>query len=115
MRDLDAYRSALGEILPEISWYEASGVLTPSNVREARAAHIDALESGLRAQFDYEPDMKGAFYLLGESARVAKRDAQLAFERPASGPPARRRPAIARCRTGGAAGEGSRFARGCAQ
>ena len=24
-RDLDAYRSALGEILPEISWYEASG------------------------------------------------------------------------------------------
>ena len=30
MRDLDAYRSALGEILPEISWYEASGVLTPS-------------------------------------------------------------------------------------
>ena len=81
MRDLDAYRSALGEILPEISWYEASGVLTPSNVRDARAAHIDALESGLRAQLDYEPDMKGAFYLLGESARIAKRDAQSAFER----------------------------------
>ena len=81
MRDLDAYRSALGEILPEISWYEASGALTPPNVREARAAHINALESGLRAQFDYEPDMKGAFYPLGESARVAKRDAQSAFER----------------------------------
>jgi len=81
MRDLDAYRSALGESLPEISWYKASGVLTPADVREARAAHIDALESGLRAQFDYEPDMQGAFYLLGESARVAKRDAQSAFER----------------------------------
>jgi diguanylate cyclase (GGDEF)-like protein/PAS domain S-box-containing protein len=83
MRDLDAYRSALGEILPEISWYEASGVLTPVDVREARAAHINALESGLRAQIDYEPDMKGAFYLLGESARIAKRDAQSAFERAA--------------------------------
>src|SRR5476651_1850016 len=83
MRDLDAYRSALGEILPEISWYETSGVLTPPNVREARAAHINALESGLRAQFDYEPDMQGAFYLLGESARIAKRDAQSAFERAA--------------------------------
>jgi diguanylate cyclase (GGDEF)-like protein/PAS domain S-box-containing protein len=83
MRDLDAYRSALGEILPEISWYEASGVLTPADVREARAAHINALESGLRAQIDYEPDMKGAFYLLGESARIAKRDAQSAFERAA--------------------------------
>ncbi|WP_165987111.1 EAL domain-containing protein [Caballeronia sp. SBC1] len=81
MRDLDAYRSALGEILPEISWYEASGVLKPADVREAREAHINALESGLRAQFDYEPDMKGAFHLLGESARIAKRDAQSAFER----------------------------------
>jgi diguanylate cyclase (GGDEF)-like protein/PAS domain S-box-containing protein len=83
MRDLDAYRSALGEILPEIGWYEASGVLTPVDVREARAAHINALESGLRAQIDYEPDMMGAFYLLGESARIAKRDAQSAFERAA--------------------------------
>jgi PAS domain-containing protein len=83
MRDLDAYRSALGEILPEISWYEASGVLRPLDAREARAAHINALESGLRAQFDYEPDMQGAFYLLGESARIAKRDAQSAFERAA--------------------------------
>ncbi|CAN7518330.1 EAL domain-containing protein [Caballeronia sp. LjRoot29] len=83
MRDLDAYRSALGEILPEISWYEASGVLTPVDVRETRTEHINALESGLRAQIDYEPDMKGAFYLLGESARIAKRDAQSAFERAA--------------------------------
>jgi diguanylate cyclase (GGDEF)-like protein/PAS domain S-box-containing protein len=83
MRDLDAYRSELGEFLPEVSWYEASGVLQPLDVREARAAHIEALESGLRAQFDYEPDMKGAFYLLGESARIAKRDAQSAFERAA--------------------------------
>ncbi len=83
MRDLDAYRSALGEILPEISWYEASGVLTAADVREARAEHINALESGLRAQFDYEPDMQGAFYLLGESARIAKRDGQSAFERAA--------------------------------
>ncbi|WP_082163555.1 sensor domain-containing protein [Caballeronia mineralivorans] len=83
MRDLDAYRSALGEILPEISWYEASGVLKPADVREARAAHINALESGLRAQFAYEPGMEGAFYLLGESARIAKRDAQAAFERAA--------------------------------
>ena len=81
MRDLDAYRSALGESLPEISWYKASGVLAPADVREARAVHIDALESGLRAQFDYEPDMQGAFYLLGESARIAKRDAQSAYER----------------------------------
>ena len=83
MRDLDAYRSALGELLPEISWYEASGVLKPADVREARAAHINALESGLRAQFAFEPDMQGAFYLLGESARIAKRDAQAAFERAA--------------------------------
>jgi diguanylate cyclase (GGDEF)-like protein/PAS domain S-box-containing protein len=83
MRDLDAYRSALGEFLPEISWYETSGVLKPADVREARAAHINALESGLRAQFAFEPGMKGAFYLLGESARIAKRDAQSAFERAA--------------------------------
>src|SRR5258708_261804 len=80
MRDLDAYRGALGEILPEISWYEASGVLEPADVREARAVHINALESGLRAHFAFEPAMEGACYLLDDSARIAKRDAQSAFE-----------------------------------
>jgi diguanylate cyclase (GGDEF)-like protein/PAS domain S-box-containing protein len=87
MRDLDAFRSALGESLPEVGRYEATGVIEPPDVRDARASHIDALESGLRAQFAFEPGMGSAFDPLAESARIAKRDTQAAFERAAADAP----------------------------
>jgi diguanylate cyclase (GGDEF)-like protein/PAS domain S-box-containing protein len=87
MRDLDAYRSALGGSLPEIGRYEATGVLKPADVRADLESHVDALESGLRAQFAFEPGMHGAFDALAESARIAKRDAHSAFERAAADAP----------------------------
>ncbi|MGA7816270.1 sensor domain-containing protein [Caballeronia sp.] len=87
MRDLDAYRSALGEGLPAIGQYEATGTLDSPERRAAHVEHIDALESGLRAQFAFEPGMKGAFDLLANSAHVAKRDTHAAFERASADAP----------------------------
>jgi diguanylate cyclase (GGDEF)-like protein/PAS domain S-box-containing protein len=87
MRDLDAYRSALGKSLPAIGRYEATGVLESPEFRDARASHINALESGLRAQFAFEPGMAGAFDPLAEAARIARRDTQSAYERAAADVP----------------------------
>jgi diguanylate cyclase (GGDEF)-like protein/PAS domain S-box-containing protein len=81
MRDLDAYRSTLGENLTALSRFEATGTLESAAVREARIAHIDALESSLRAQFAIEPGMDGAFDGLARAAAVMKRDSHSAFER----------------------------------
>jgi hypothetical protein len=81
MRDLDAYRSALGEDLTALGRFEATGALEAPARHEARIAHVDALESSLRAQFAIEPGMDGAFDALARAAAVMKRDSHSAFER----------------------------------
>ena len=87
MRDLDAYRSALGEDLTALGRFEATGALEAPARHEARIAHVDALESSLRAQFAIEPGMTGAFEPLARRAAVMKRDALTAFGRAASAAP----------------------------
>ncbi len=87
MRDLDAYRSALGDSLPEIGGYESTGVLDSPNLQADHAEHIEALESGLKAQLAFEPGMDGAFAPLADAARIAKRDTHSYFERAAADTP----------------------------
>jgi diguanylate cyclase (GGDEF)-like protein/PAS domain S-box-containing protein len=87
MRDLDAYRSALGEGLNVLGRYEATGALEATQTRDARIAHIRALESGLRAQFSIEPGMADAFEPVAHAAESIKRDALAAVRHAAALPP----------------------------
>ncbi|WP_087655891.1 sensor domain-containing protein [Caballeronia terrestris] len=84
MRDLDAFRTSLGDNLTSLGRYEATGTLDTADVREARAAHLDALESSLRAQFAMEPGMTGAFDRVAKFAAIMRHDAAGTFERAAS-------------------------------
>ena len=51
LRDLAAYRGSLGESLTQLSRFEATGIADTEARHQERVAHLDALESGLRAQF----------------------------------------------------------------
>ncbi|GGD58639.1 EAL domain-containing protein [Caballeronia grimmiae] len=81
LRDLAAYRDALGETLTQLSRFEATGVVEPVAQHEAREAHLDALESGLRAQTALEPGVTGAFDALVARVATMRTDATLADER----------------------------------
>ncbi|WP_321800133.1 EAL domain-containing protein [Caballeronia sp. J97] len=81
LRDLAAYRSTLGESLTQLSRFEATGIAESDAQHQAREAHLDALESGLRAQIAMEPGTTGAFDALAVRAAAMRRDAGLAFER----------------------------------
>ncbi|SAK65572.1 diguanylate cyclase/phosphodiesterase with PAS/PAC and GAF sensor(s) [Caballeronia temeraria] len=81
LRDLAAYRSTLGESLTQLSRFEATGVADTDAGHQERVAHLDALESGLRAQFAMEPGMTGSFDALAARAAVMRHDADLAFAR----------------------------------
>ncbi|WP_250450264.1 EAL domain-containing protein [Caballeronia sp. ATUFL_M2_KS44] len=86
LRDIAAYRSALGEALTQLSRFEATGVAESAAQHEAREAHLDALESGLRAQTAMEPGLGGAFEALAARAAIMRDDANLADERARNAP-----------------------------
>ncbi len=81
LRDLAAYRGALAEFLTQLSRFEATGAAETAASHEAREAHLNALESGLRAQIAMELGTAGAFDALAVRASVMRRDATQAFER----------------------------------
>ncbi|WP_250456608.1 EAL domain-containing protein [Caballeronia sp. INML5] len=81
LRDLANYRSTLGESLTQLSRFEATGIAETAAGHQERVAHLDALESGLRAQFEMEPGMMGAFDALAARAAVMRHDADVAFQR----------------------------------
>ncbi|SAK43857.1 diguanylate cyclase/phosphodiesterase with PAS/PAC and GAF sensor(s) [Caballeronia fortuita] len=81
LRDLAAWRGTLGESLTQLSRFEATGIAETDAGHQAREAHLDALESGLRAQIAMEPGAAGAFDALAVRAAVMRRDANAAFER----------------------------------
>ncbi|MDR5853567.1 EAL domain-containing protein [Caballeronia sp. LZ062] len=81
LRDLAAYRGALGEALTQLSRFEATGIAEPAAQHDAREKHLDALESGLRAQFAMQPGAGGAFDALAARAAAMRSDASLADER----------------------------------
>ncbi|AET88151.1 diguanylate cyclase/phosphodiesterase with PAS/PAC sensor(s) [Burkholderia sp. YI23] len=81
LRDLAAYRGSLGESLTQLSRFEATGIADTEARHQERVAHLDALESGLRAQFAMEPGLSAAFDALAARAAVMRRDADQAFEK----------------------------------
>lgn len=81
LRDLSAYRSALAESLTQLSRFEATGAAETVASHDAREAHLDALESGLRAQISMEPGMTGSFDALVVRAAVMRHDSTEALER----------------------------------
>ncbi|VXB51064.1 Diguanylate cyclase/phosphodiesterase with PAS/PAC sensor(S) [Burkholderia sp. 8Y] len=81
LRDLAAYRGSLGEALTQLSRFEATGIAEPAAQHAAREQHLDALESGLRAQFAMEPGVAGAFDALAARTAAMRSDANLADER----------------------------------
>jgi diguanylate cyclase (GGDEF)-like protein/PAS domain S-box-containing protein len=81
LRDLSAYRGALAESLTQLSRFEATGAAETVASHDAREAHLDALESGLRAQISMEPGMTGSFDALVARAAVMRHDSSEALER----------------------------------
>jgi diguanylate cyclase (GGDEF)-like protein/PAS domain S-box-containing protein len=81
LRDLSGYRSALSESLTRLRRFEATGAAETVASHDAREAHLDALESGLRAQISMEPGMAGSFDALVARAAVMRHDFTEALER----------------------------------
>ena len=81
LRDLAEYSGTLDAALTQLSRFEATGIAEPVAQRDAREEHLDALESGLRAQIAMEPGVASAFDALAARAAVMRIDASLADAR----------------------------------